>query len=265
MPIEHVIYIHIPKAAGRTMHSIISRQYRRDEIIAIEGGVGKIELPPFVDGVGLRMVVGHVHYGLHERLPGISSYVTLLREPVSRVLSLYRYIATNPKHYLHKDVADHGLMEFVSSDADDEEIENGQTRQIAGVTHGSPDRSSLARAKRNLVEHFAAVGLVERFDESVILFRRRLGWQWPFYLRKNVTGTAPRNDTSDAALEIIRDRNILDIELYHFGRALFEQSVEREGPLFGVEVSIFQALNAVAQVYSIGTGRVRRMIGKWYE
>lgn len=40
---------------------------------------------------------------------------TTLREAVSRVLSLYRYIATNPTHYLHKQVANIRLIDFVSS------------------------------------------------------------------------------------------------------------------------------------------------------
>jgi hypothetical protein len=253
MQTEQVIFIHIPKAAGRTMHSIVAKQYPREAILAIEGRLGEAHLSsPLRDTRRVRMVIGLVHYGFHQHLPKTSTYVTLLREPVSRVLSLYRYIASNRNHHLHEQVVSKGLIEFVSGD-DVDELENGQTRQIAGITEGSVDTSSLVRAKHNL-ESFAAVGLVERFDESIILLKRRLGWKLPFYARKNVTQTSTTRRASDAAIDIIRARNALDIELYEFGRHIFEREVRREGPLFHAEVSIFRTLNAAAQLgWSIKT------------
>jgi hypothetical protein len=246
---DPVIFIHIPKAAGRTIRSIVTRQYAPGEILPIEGQLGEPHIPPLEDTRRARMVIGLVHYGFHQQLPSPSTYLTLLREPVSRVLSLYRYIIANQRHHLHEWVASKGLIGFVSSDVDTHEVENGQTRQIAGITERSSlDPSSLARAKQHLEESFTAVGLVERFDESIMLFKRRLGWRLPFYVRKNVTGT-PATRATDEALEIIRSRNTLDIQLYEFGRDLFDREMRREGPSFQMEVTMFRALNAAAQAY----------------
>jgi hypothetical protein len=173
------------------------------------------------------------------------------------VLSLYRYIATNPNHYLYDEVQAMSLTDFVSGDTDTQEVENGQTRQIAGVRDGSPDASSLDRAKHNLETAFCAAGLVDRFDESVVLFRRRLGWKLPLYVRKNVTRTQSAPEPTSQALDIIRRRNTLDAELYDFGRGLFQEQIRREGHLFHLEVSMFKALNATAGVYWSGRELVR--------
>jgi len=248
MQTEQLIFMHIPKAAGQTMRSIIARQYPDHELFHVEGGVHRTRLRSLDHAARARIFIGHVPYGFHRHLGGTSAYVTVLREPVSRVLSLYRYIVTTPKHTLHDQVLDRGLVEFVSGQVDAEEIENGQTRQIAGIAGGPVDASSLARAEQNLAEDFAAIGLAERFDESVMLFKKRLGWKVPFYVRKNVT-QGVRVEVTTEAREIIRDRNALDLELYQFARQVFQENIRREGSLFHMEVSAFQALNAAAGVY----------------
>jgi hypothetical protein len=260
--VDRVIFIHIPKAAGRTVHSIVARQYSGQEILAVLGRLG--ETPPLVleDVAGKAMVIGLVHHGVHQQLPGSSTYATLLREPVSRVLSLYGYALTNPNHYLHDRAVEEGLIGFLSSEAGAEEIENGQTRQIAGVTECLPDESSLAKAKDNLKTSFSAVGLVERFDESMVLFKRRFGWKMPFYVRKNVVGKQTPYEITDEALQIIKDRNALDAELYSFAQGLFEVQLREEGHLFNVEVALFRVLNSLARLYRGGRELARFAMGR---
>jgi Galactose-3-O-sulfotransferase len=261
MPTDRVIFIHIPKAAGQTMNSIVARQYPRCKILQVEGGVGRARIPAFDGRCEAKLVIGHVHFGLHRNLPGSSSYMTMLREPVSRVLSLYRYIVSTPQHSFHSRLADVSLLDFAMGSAAAEEIENGQTRQIAGVTDGSPDSRSLAAAKQNLLESFVAVGIMERFDESVILFKRRLRWKMPYYVIKNVTERVMTEESHPEAIRVIRSRNTLDAELYQFASNLFSEHVRQEGPFFGGEVSAFRLLNAAAHVYR--TSRERARGPKW--
>jgi hypothetical protein len=206
------------------------------------------------------MILGHVHYGLHTHINGPSTYITLLREPVSRVLSLYRYIAASPQHHLHDRVVKQRLIDFVSGDTDADEVENGQTRQIAGVPGRILDSPSLALAKKHLAENFGVVGLVERFDESLILLKRRLGWRMPLYVRKNVTeGAPPPDPTDEEAIEIVRERNTLDAELYSYARELFLEQAGRGGASFGAEVTLFRALNAAARVGRGGREMVKAL------
>jgi hypothetical protein len=246
---DRLIFIHIPKAAGQTMNSIVSRQYRRDEIFHVEGGIGKARIPSSEVAKEAKLVVGHVHFGIDRELPGASTYITMLRNPVDRVLSLFRYIASTPQHSLHGRLGTAGLLDFVTGSVDAEEIENGQTRQIAGVRTGSPDEDSLALAKQHLQERFLAVGLVERFDESMLMFKRRLHWRMPYYVPKNVIARTSMEEPTAEAIEVIESRNALDLELYRYACDLFEEEIRQEGPLFHIELSAFRLLNSAARFY----------------
>ena len=151
-------------------------------------------------------VTGHLHYGVHRHMPQECDYITMLREPVARVVSMYRFILGNPRNWLHDEVVGSGmgLEEFVRRAADPS-VDNEQTRLIAGVGPGemmargadgrlrAPEKpqvavteNDLARAKQNL-DRFLVVGLTERFDESFILIRRALGWRVPMYETHNIS------------------------------------------------------------------------------
>jgi hypothetical protein len=244
--VRHVplIFIHIRKSGGRTMHSIVARQYRPDTIVSVEGRTrGEPQVPPIDDRT--KLVIGLVDYGIHERVGADCAYVTMFREPVTRVVSLYRYVRATPQHFLYEQAQEMSVTDFVMSE-NDVAVANDQTRQIAGVA-GSPTVADLERAKANLAD-FAAVGLMERFDESVLLFKRRFGWTIPWYVRKNVTpGDSIHVDTQTR--EVICAKNSLDIALYDFARRLFDEQVRREGALFPAKVALFRAANSAAGWY----------------
>src|SRR5262249_12348939 len=121
------------------------------------------------------------------------------------------------------------------------------TRLIAGEVDDPTDAASLVRAQENLAG-FSAVGVMEQFDESMLLFKRRLGWKLPFYVRENVTRGLPIEVTREMR-QVMLSRNQMDLELYQFGRRLFQDHVRRAGPLFQAEVTAFRTLNAAAGVY----------------
>ncbi len=47
-------------------------------------------------------VRGHLLYGIHEFLPQGGTYITMLREPVARLLSTYSFILRRPLHRSHR-------------------------------------------------------------------------------------------------------------------------------------------------------------------
>jgi hypothetical protein len=118
----------------------------------------------------LRAVVGHFWFGLHAFLTQDFLYVTFLREPVARDLSLFHHLVY---HYGY----DGSLDDFVS-DPPVREVDNDQIRRLSGCNPGIGrcDDQILDRAKQHLADHFGMVGLTERFDESLILIKRKLGW-----------------------------------------------------------------------------------------
>ena len=83
----------------------------------------------------------------------------------------------------------------------------------------------LEVAKDNLVKSFSVIGLAERFEESLVLMAQAYDWEIPFYENRKVSKTRPKVDP--AAVEMIREHNRLDLELYDFGKSLFEESLQQ--------------------------------------
>jgi hypothetical protein len=281
MQYASVFFLHLPKTGGTTIRRVLDREYRnarRYEIGEdVTGDIRKFKERKWNADNAPHLVQGHMSYGLHQFVPGPATYVTLLREPMRRAMSDYHYVTSTPEHPIHRHVKHLGIREYFESGITGQ-LSNGQVRLLSGdnlpndpgvPSSRSMERADLHRAQEHLSNGFAAVGLQERFDETLILFRRRLGWQWPFYLKENVTFRAYRMEDIDPAdLARVRELNLLDIELYESVNAAFDGQIAREGGGFARQVAMFRMLNTVwgflaknlpPPVRSLG-GRVYRLV-----
>jgi len=249
---ETVVFVHIPKTAGTTLHHIIDQQYpphlcywiKRHDV-----GVEEFKSQSAARRAELRMVRGHIPYGLHEYIPGPVAYFTILRQPIERLISYYYFVRREPEHYLHDYANTQGvtLQHYVESRAS-LQTDNFQTRLISGiwtdVEYGKCEQEMLALAKHNLAEHFAVVGLTKRFDETLLLLKRAFGWKDIYYERQNVTQGRPRKEEISAeTLAVLREHNRLDLELYAYAEDLFERQVREQGVFFNLAVRKFQNMN----------------------
>jgi hypothetical protein len=246
-----VFFLHLPRTAGTTLARVIEHQYTSKAILLLyDSSTGEeIRRVPRDRQDRLRAVVGHFYLGTHHFLARPSTYVTLLRDPVDRVISHYYFVRGDPTHYLHEAARQMNLSEYVIS-CDLAEPNNDQTRLLCGHYQGSiPDRCTdamLPVAKDNLREHFTVVGLTEEYDRSLMLMKRTLGWSYPFYVRQNVTPQRLRKDDLSAeTLSVIKTYNRLDIELYRDAQAIFEEQLRRQGGSFDRELRAFKRLNAL--------------------
>ena len=264
-PSRCIIFLHVPKTAGWTLRGVLRYKYP-SEILFLDDvfdPLWGIEQIPLEDRERARVATGHVFYGVHEHIPQPSDYITVLRDPIARVVSMYNHILRRPEHRLHDVVVRSGMgLEEFARTSTDPGLHNQQTRLISGRGQGEVlpreaggrewvapplERGDLERAKRNLDE-FLLVGLTERFDETFIMLRRMLGWRLPMYATRNVgraASGAPPEPPAPLAIEWIRERNQFDLELYEHAGHLFEEAVERQGPSFQREVAAFRALNRI--------------------
>lgn len=251
---RQVIFLHLVKTAGTTLNQVLDREYAnilsfyiaKESKELFEGFKEKLKN----NNAGL--IRGHFEFGWHAFLTRPFVYITLLREPVARVISEYYYILGKTDHPLYDQVAAKNLSiaDFVKN----WKHPDVQTRKISGLTFaknsGIPqnieinDRNMLKIAKENLDKYFAVVGLTEKFDETLILLKREFGWDWPFYTRKNVTrNKVARENIPASTIEIIKEYNQLDIELYEYAKQLFNEKIRQEGKSFFKEVERFKELN----------------------
>ncbi|MDJ0569299.1 MAG: sulfotransferase family 2 domain-containing protein [Pleurocapsa sp. MO_192.B19] len=248
-----IIFQHIPKTAGTTLRYIIQYQFPPNAICELYGSSGphaqridKLKNLPESQRKKIKIINTHLGFGLHHFLQQPYTYITFLREPVSRAISMYYYYqkTKNPR-FLNL-----SLKEFIQTYGG---VQNGMTKNLAGIVLQSQlsnnnksqelccTRKSLEIAQRNIQEHFKFIGISERFDESLLLLRKFLGWKIPLFDKSNIS-KKPKDIAQDT-LKLIENLNELDLELYEYAKAIFEEMIERQGSSFNQELEEFQQAN----------------------
>ena len=232
---QNLIFLHIPKAAGSTLRRIIRRQYTDSQVHVVSSvpdlqqSISQFRSLPQPERAEIRCLMGHGTYGLHEDLSGSTEYITMFRHPVSRVISNYYYVRRSPEHRLHEEVtkSEMSLHEYVSSGVN-AVLDNQMVRDVTGMKSEKPDEKTLRKAKTNLDDQFGVVGLVERFDESLLLMKQRYGWNDVSYRKRNVTSSRPRReDLPENLIYEIEERNQLDAELYQYAARALSRELQQ--------------------------------------
>ncbi len=259
-----VAFVHIPKAGGTTLHSILDRQYPKETDIRCDMQIpGVLErmlaLTPEQRARAL-CIRGHMPYGTHCYMDQQVRYITMLRDPVKRVISKYRNILRNPQRALDLNfpTANVGDLETFTAMQVERNAMNFQTRMLAGYLDLAdpvppfpplPD-DALAKAMAHIQQDFAVVGVMERFDESLVLMKRELGWGNLNYARQNVGYRGPSPQKMPSATEDrLRELNHLDDQLYQYALQELDRQVAAQGPDFQAEVE--RTRNRAARVHSL--------------
>jgi hypothetical protein len=230
-PEEAIIFLHLPKTAGTTVNRLIEWEYRLTEMYSIdpvlfEWSAAHLRKLSPQRLKRIRIFKGHMLYGLHEVLPQPATYITVLRDPVDRVISSYYFMRSYMLHPLYWKLRreNWSLEDFVRNSP----RHNVQSKIVAGADYTPPCTREIAdRAKHNLRHHFSVVGLSERLEESLALMKLRFGWKLSTYSSFNVTRSRPKKrDLPDATIDLIRQKNAFDIELYGCAQEIFEGAVE---------------------------------------
>ena len=231
-----LVYLHIPKCGGTTLNSILKANFPDDrrfyvDATDISGSRRELASLPEEKRRSIHLLHGHLSYGWHQLLPNKALYFTVIRHPLQRCVSHYNYVRfrTAHPHYL-RDVVEREKMtlsDYVRSGVCDE-MNNGQVRLLAGVEdivqephgrsaleYGSNDPALLEQALHNIRRDFVVVGLQERYEESLLLLRHRLGLRRIASPRKNVARFHyDKHTATPTEVEVIEDYNQLDLALY---------------------------------------------------
>ncbi len=207
---DKILFLHMPKAAGTTMTILLRDHFSQKELLAS---------PPPV----LFSTRHGKHNSYYDETPLVGEYnfVTLLRDPVERVLSEQRYCVEvfqrDPK-----------ILESHRLPPDGDPVESASNvvcKLLSGLDPNDTTitiESHLTHAKENLEDHFYFVGIVERMEESVKALYTKLGWAIPEELPfHNTTGNVKKT-YSPELIESIKEKNWADIELYHYAIHIFE-------------------------------------------
>ncbi len=246
-----LVFLHIPKAAGTTLESVILRQYRgyhAKRFTGLWSEEQEFEALPPPERAKFDLCVGHHHFGIHRLLSAPATYLTMLRDPVDRVVSYYYYAREHPSHYLHQLIHQRGwtLRDMVDRIVTTE-LDNDQVRWMNPGPHervglGAVTPEMLHHAKQMLERHFTIVGVAERFHESLVLMQCRFGWLNVAYRRQNAGASRPRiHEVPSDVIDLIRQRQRFDLEFYEFANRWLDRAIEQVGPAFAVRLAHFEA------------------------
>ncbi len=88
------------------------------------------------------------------------------------------------------------------------------------------------------LQRFGFVGLTERFDESIVMMKHFLGWRKLRYFVRKQTRDRPSMDKVDpASLQLIRECNKFDLELYEFAQELFQRQIDELQARAGISIA----------------------------
>lgn len=281
-----LIHLHLPRNAGTTLGRMLRLRlglWPPSSIIHHSATLGMYQVKDYrrrleaINGLPqrlrsrVRLFEAHAGFGLHEHLPEPSTYVTVLREPIDRALSVYYY------QRQHRRIPEDMTLEDFVLRGDPQRVwwvDNAQVRYLAGnggtivdVERGRCTRAMLDIAIERLEQNFAFVGLLDRFEESVVLLRRVFGWRGCYYVHSNPTKVRKHAiELAPSQRQLLSEHNELDAELYQFAADKFQSVLDEAGDDFTRDLNRFRRGNARYNVCFGGIQRrlpaVRRALSK---
>lgn len=226
-------YLHIPKSAGTSVRQVFSEIYR-DRLIEVYG--------PDANYAACRpdsVLFGHFGFSLHRCLHDEEpSYMTLLRNPVDRVVSWYKHQARNPRSPFYEPISQsHLSLADIIQRGLAPEVNNHSVR-ILCVDYLNPRREKIRdscsaffltkqlyqfSAKRHLKtawerieKYFCFAGTVDRLDVFQQFLARRNGLD-AAAISVPVENVAPDKEFNldPRTLRLVERANELDLELYN--------------------------------------------------
>jgi hypothetical protein len=258
------IFIHLHKTGGTTMMNLLDVIYKDKSVYTIDGKRYRESLNEMLklERKDFDLIKGHQFFGTHTSTQRQAIYFSMVREPVSRVVSLYNYLKTID---LYPEINNHkmSIIDFMDSRLS-LSADNGMTRFLAGadidqVPCGHCTRQTLNMALSNVDKHFVAVGLSEKFDESLLLYQKLLGWKrYPYYLNRNITrkNFLSIENIDQNELSKLYDRLYCDVILYNVIATRFKKRLyEVFGGSLKKRLKIFKAKNIVFKYSEALKGR----------
>jgi hypothetical protein len=230
-----VYFLHVPRTGGTSFFEILAKRFHPEEVR--KGGdrrklAADLRAMPREELARFRLLSGHHDVTVAALLDREPLFVTMLREPVARMMSYYRILQRMPDHPLHDLAMRSTYLEFLRHPDGGRADADRQTRQLAGAVDGAATGDLLERAKERL-ETMAFFGLRERFEDSVRRLEATFGWE-PMdpVPHLNATGDTNHRLALDAReLELTQELNRMDLELYRFARRRWrERASAPDGP-----------------------------------
>jgi len=226
------VFSHVPKTAGTSLESYLIQAFAFKDVLHVNApDLNKLPQCVYLKNRFAKFISGHhpFHGLLYQLLPDENIvHISMMRDPVSRVVSYYNYLATRNYHALHSQIKDMGFDKFLAQN-DMVEIHNGQAKRFAGLLHSSEivsDSDLYFRAKQAIDKCYSLVGVTEFFKQFYQLLAKKCGitfHQLPVINRSETK--VQLTDLSQYQLKTIKQNNKVDIQLYQYVKSKFLEAL----------------------------------------
>lgn len=240
-----LLFVHLHKCGGTSIESIMQKEYAHQGYLTPNLGPDKdarmrSALVKLADGpleqlrgqlAQYRVFARHIPFGFHALVaPRSYVYVTMLRDPTKRLLSLYGYLrfqeywpqnlsrlATFAEWVTYERL--HGCADSKGPWYQATCVDNYMTRSLCGyyaLTNPRPTEfPQFLCAKQNL-NSFAFVGVVEQFESSICVMHEMLHWKMELPVPKLNPSYHPTNAFAALGHLIKWDEKLHSIALKRF-------------------------------------------------
>ncbi|WP_216828238.1 sulfotransferase family 2 domain-containing protein [Alkalihalobacterium elongatum] len=221
---EVLIFMHIPKTAGTSLSLVLKKQFKPHEIVRVDGPVKDTKY----FNAQTKCIMGHHVFGYH-KISSKERYITMLRDPVDRVISSYYHHIERVKRGWETDIGSKiinenmDLQDFLNCKESRFKLET-ENLMVHYCSGGSS--TDLTKAKENLEKYFVVIGINEMFDESLKLMQKKLNWNDISYKNANITKNRPKlSEVPKNIIQKINEMNSLDLQLYSWVKKKLEDEL----------------------------------------
>ena len=252
------LFIHIPRTAGTTFSDILKKNFKEKYIRVY--GMKKRDFFSDEEVKALAVFFPDAEcISAHEfacPLPQPDNsntnkiiqyqFITFLREPVARAFSHYFYNRERwRKGIIKKDFVEELFpIYFKKTNEQAREISGGRWVYLADMQTYILDRNyNLEAAKNRMKNEFFFVGVTERFEESLIILRRKIreaGINFRIgYFKKNVS-LKKKPEPDPETYNMVLAENRRDKELYDYANFLLDEEIKKYQGDFKKDLAVFQ-------------------------
>jgi hypothetical protein len=230
---QAILFMHIPKTAGTAFRQAIIENYKHSQVAYLYPHppgflVSDLGLLPLEQRAKFRFVIGHFQYGIHDFFPQEYTYVTIVRDPVERVISHYHYLLQTQPEVTLEGSQILSLVEMLERHRT-VNLDNLMVRCFSGVDDNDVPAGSVDQRVYNVaVDHlrtgFKFVAYQDDADAAYARLCELFHWKARGSLEVVNKGERRGDHTDQPTRAAIEQFNQWDCRLYGKIRELFPQS-----------------------------------------